>query len=231
MSLFHLDWFRCAGGYRIESFDKIGDEPGFWFVEMESGRTETGDFGLNIVANSEHWWPTRPLDLPGLYRQLADCEPNAEGALEFINRHGFLNNPKSYAEPVADAVSTILAMRELVDDIDDPDWQMIAQTLDGWGDTSSGGIGQLGIILETPPDLYRPPYSTRPTLKLRPANLGSALQVQALEDACLGINLRNCKSPECPEYLGSNSHRPQAEYCSQKCQRHHSYLKRKAAKQ
>ena len=84
MSLFHLDWFKCADGHHIE------ERPDHW-VEVHPDNPAQGFPGLYIVPNvppgqsldSGHWLRTEPLDHPGLYRQLADCEPSAEGVLDF----------------------------------------------------------------------------------------------------------------------------------------------------
>jgi hypothetical protein len=223
MPLFHLDWVVCANGYRIEERE----------FHKRLGAVGPNRSGPHIVANSEHWEQNTPLKTPGLYRQLADCEESPEGVLGFINLHGFLHAQKSPAEPVADAIVMIRATKKFVEDIENQDWGSLedsafsVQILHRY----IGGLVS-GVLFQTHPysEQLKLSHLNRPILTIRPANLAVALQVQAMEDASLGINLRNCKNPECPEYLGSNSHRPQAEYCSPKCQRHHSYLKRKAAK-
>lgn len=216
MALFHLDWHRCLDGYRIEEqLVSTWDLKGY---ELWRG----------IVSNSENWEQYQLFDIPAAYRQFANWDRSEGGLMKLINAYGFLVRAKkrtaeaSYTESLGRTAQLILQVKNLVEAIDSRDWQSIAQQLDQAGRDGTGNVGRLGVIFEVSAD--------QPVLKLRPANLADALQVQALADASLGIEHRKCKNPECDQYFpvkGHNAYRSDAEYHSEPCRRRHAYLIKK----
>lgn len=217
MPLFHLDWFVCADGYRIEE------------RKHRKGKTvmTSGGGGRFIVPKSNAWFPTTPLQIHGLYRQLADCDLKAAGILRFVNAHGFLVHAKAHEENVEGVTEYVMGMRSLVKAIDRREWKSIADGLNRAKDRI-GGVGRLGVSFELPKN-----GDLRPALKLRPTSLVDALQVQALSDATLGVVHKKCKNPECEEYFplsGPDAYRSDAEYHSDQCRMRHTYLKRRSVK-
>jgi hypothetical protein len=173
MPLFHLDWFVCQDGYRLE--------------ERRASRRvrRSGENRLVIVPNSEAWLPSKPLNSPGLYRHLCGCDLGGpEELLGFIQTYGLLFRAKGPKEPLADVVEYALSMRHLVTAIDGCDWRSIAEGLRRPGEGKlfpTRGIGRLAVLFEVSDD-----GRASPSLKLRPANLADGLHVQALSDASLG---------------------------------------------
>jgi hypothetical protein len=170
MSLFHLDWFVCRDGYRLE--------------ERRSPRRtrRSGGSRLVIVPNSNAWVPSKPLDSPGLYRQLGACDLGGpEEILRFIEYNGLLFRAKAPKEELVNVIEYISGMRRLLAAIDRSEWRSIADALNRPGRDELfpiRGVGRLTIVFDVP-NCQR----ALPSLKLRPANLAEGLQVQALADA------------------------------------------------
>jgi hypothetical protein len=174
MSLFHLDWFVCQDGYRLEERRAPRRAP------------RSGESGLVIVPNSNTWVPSKPLDSPGLYRRLCACDLDGpEDLLRFIEYNGLLFRAKASKEPLANLIDYVLGMRRLLAAIDRCDWRSIAGGLSRTGEDQlfpTGGIGHLDVLFQVPNN-----EGASPSLKLRPANLAEGLQVQALADVSLGV--------------------------------------------
>jgi len=174
MSLFHLDWFVCQDGYRLEE----------WRAPRRPRRS--GESRLVIVPNSNAWVPSKPLDSPGLYRQLCACDLDGpEDLLRFIEYNGLLFGAKASNEPLAKHMEYVLGMRRLLAAIDRCDWRSIADGLSRTGEDQlfpTGRIGRLVVLFQAPNN-----ERASPSLKLRPANLADGLQVQALADVSLGV--------------------------------------------
>jgi hypothetical protein len=118
MLLFHLDWFVCEDGYRLEE----------WPASRRVRRS--GENRLVIVPNSEAWLPSKPLNSPGLHRHLCGCDLGGpEELLGFIQTNGLLFRAKGPKEPWADVVEYVLSMRHLLTAIDGCDWRSIAEGL------------------------------------------------------------------------------------------------------
>ena len=100
MSLFHLDWFVCRDGYRLEE-------------RRSPLRTRrSGGSRLVIVPNSNAWVPSKPLDSPGLYRELGACDLGGpEELLRFIEYNGLLFRAKAPKEELANVIEYISGMR------------------------------------------------------------------------------------------------------------------------
>jgi hypothetical protein len=218
MPLFHLDWFRCLDGYRIERrpVPPGGEE---W---LEDGSERSNGSERFIVPNSpNNWEEYRPLEIPAAYRQFANWakrDTSEDGLLKLINAYGSLWRPKAKHEHAQDVVRLILRIQNIVEAIDRRDWQSIAQGLER---EAQARRRSLAVVFEV--------SANPPTLKLRPGSLAEALVVQALADASLGIGHRKCKNPECDRYFpvgGEGAYRSDAEYHSPACQRRHTYLKR-----
>ena len=217
MSLFHLDWFVCQDGYRLE------ERPAPRRARLI---TQGKGAGLVIAPNSDAWFPSKPLDIPGLYREFCDCDLRGpEGLLRFIEYNGLLFRAKASKEALADVIEHVLGMRRLLAAIDRRDWRSIADALTRANQEKlfpSGGIGRLGILFDLPKKDGAPP-----SVKLQPASLADALQVQALADASLGVLHKKCKNPECDHYFplsGPNALRRGAEYHSTECRLRHRYV-------
>lgn len=225
MSLFHLDWFRCRDGYRIEERPVRFRR---WLAEEEP-ELEKIDSKLFIVANSpNNWEPYQLFEIPAAYRQFvnwAERDTSSDGLLKLINAFGSLWRRKEKEVYAQDVLRLILPIQNVVEAIDRRDWRSIAQGLEKRGqgkNRPSGGVGDLGVV-------FREISADRPSLQLRPRSLADALLVQALADASLGVKHRECKNPECDRWFptkGPGAYRSDAEYHSPACQRRHTYLKR-----
>ena len=63
---------------------------------------------LVIVPNSDAWVPSKPLDSPGLYRQLGACDLGGpEELLRFIEYNGLLFRAKAPKEELANVIEYI----------------------------------------------------------------------------------------------------------------------------
>ena len=221
MPLFHLDWYRCLDGYRIE---EQASPPREQRAKRNTVLEGIGG-GRVIVPNSSQWEEIRPLQVPGAYRPFANWDGGEDGLLKLTNAYGFLISPKAKAEHVDHARTLISRVAWLVAAIDRQDWHLIAHGLSRAGQHrvfATGGVGILGVLFDV--------SENRPIMKLRPANLAAALQVQALADVSFGIEHRKCKNPECDEYFpvrGPDAYRSDAEYHSEACRRRHAYLSKK----
>lgn len=221
MPLFHLDWYRCLDGYRIEE----RADPPAWRHSKRNTVLEDVEGGLVILPNSARWEETQPLKIPGAYRQFADWDGSQDGLLKLTNAYGFLLRPKAKQDHVDDAGELISRLARLVAAIDCQDWQSIPHGLSRAGHervSPTGGVGGLGVLFDV--------SENRPIMQLRPKNLAVALQVQALADVSFGIEHRRCKNPECDHYFpvrGPDAHRSDAEYHSEPCRRRHAYLSKK----
>ncbi|HEY1243245.1 MAG TPA: hypothetical protein VGF29_00305 [Hyphomicrobiaceae bacterium] len=217
MSLFHLDWYRCLDGYRID--ERVNPR-----VEKLPLMGVAGTHGRFIVPNSRRWEPIEPMKIPGAYRQFANWDGTERGLLKLINAFGFLNAPKATDE-IADIAERFMSnLALLVRALDAQDWLYISDALSRAAHDRMG-IGRLAILFDVQ-------EGNRPVLKLRPPNLAQALQVQALADATLGVEHRKCKNPECDGYFpvsGPDALRSDAEYHDEACRRRHAYLIKKAS--
>src|SRR5688572_16157290 len=137
--LLHLPWAHCPDGYRLEER-----------TAKSGGSILSGDpSGIVIVPKSRRFpYPWEPLKTPALYRQLADCPLTPEGALGFVQRHGFLFRARAKEESVSPAgiLDTIRNARWLVTAIDGEKWDDIAKGLNSLAETDEmgGGLGRLG---------------------------------------------------------------------------------------
>jgi hypothetical protein len=230
MYLFHLSWFRCLDGYRIETLEppkstgsiltgtarKPSGRPG--------GEEDDGDLRV-ILPNSSRWEATEPLKVPGAYRQWANWDGSDEGILKLINGFGFVNRAKSEDELVLFTQRFISGLATYVDLIERREWKCVADTLTLTAQHRAGGVGACAVHFDVS-------GGGLPTLRLEPRSLGQALIVQALADATLGTEHRKCKNPECDRYFpvsGPESYRIDAEYHSEQCRRRHAYLIKKAS--
>ena len=221
MSLVHLDWFVCRDGYRVdEQVHKAGS-----IAEGDAKR-------LYIIPKSQTWVPSTPLETPGLYRELADCDLSRQSIEKFIGQYGFLFQAKARKELFPEVVQQIRGMRQLLKVIERREWQKIADSLGRAGQNNmfpSGGIGRMGVVFRV-----RKNQESPPEFKIRPASLADALQVMALADVSLGVAHRKCRNPECDHYLaigGPDGYRSDAEYHTPECRMRHNYLlKRKGSK-
>jgi hypothetical protein len=62
-----------------------------------------------MVPNSDAWVPSKPLDSPGLYRQLGACDLGGpEELLRFIEYNGLLFRAKAPKEELANVIELYL---------------------------------------------------------------------------------------------------------------------------
>src|SRR5882757_489982 len=80
--------------------------------ERTSARFDVRGGRLVIVPNSDAWVPSKPLDSPGLYRQLGACDLGGpEELLRFIEYNGLLFRAKAPKEELANVIEYISGMR------------------------------------------------------------------------------------------------------------------------
>jgi hypothetical protein len=76
--------------------------------ERTSARFDVRGGRLVIVPNSDAWVPSKPLDSPGLYRQLGACDLGGpEELLRFIEYNGLLFRAKAPKEELANVIEYI----------------------------------------------------------------------------------------------------------------------------
>jgi len=211
MANLQLLWPLDRAGYRLET------------TPAGSGRTllDSYDALQSIVAESGKMDLHNRLKINGLWRQFADTTPNAQGALNFVSRFGFLRS-KRRRESVEFIIDEIKVMRTVRDAIDRQDWAV----LELWLADMRGAI-RLGPVFN-----QREGYP-RPDLFFAPGTLMDAIYLQALQDATSGTDLRKCDRPGCPEYVAvgpgtgrKRTGRPTF-YCTPKCQKAHQYMRKK----
>ena len=211
MPRMHLPWPVARNGYRIAPA-KPARGPAVGTII--GGFAAATDW---IVRNGSEVDHRDCLAIDGLYRRLADHEPNQDGALAFANRYGLLSNRER--EAVQTFTDNIRIVRSLVAAAEAEDWTAIHR----W-------LGENRKAIRFQPDLK---LNGRPQFFFRPARLIDAIYAQFLEDVAGGIGtMRLCARPGCGNWFkfgpGTN-HRETARYCSPKCQGAHAYAKRKEA--
>jgi hypothetical protein len=224
--LFHLDWAVCQDGYKLE------DRPPVTGGSLIGRRPRE----IVIVPRSNKYYPTKPLEVPALYRVFAKCKRTYAGVLGFVKTYGMLGSSRAKSETVCylpggrtklygGYFEAIDNLRSLVRAIEARDWPTLSTWLaDLDNHPGGGGLGRMGLLLCESDNGQR-------EIRLRPSSLGSALQVQAIADATIGAEHRKCKCPGCLNYFrigrSGGGLRRGAEYCSPKCQKAHAYMQRK----
>jgi hypothetical protein len=146
-----------------------------------------------------------------LYRRLADCSANKQGALKFVSEFGVLG--RSRFEAVDSVVSLIKNVRALLRFKEKKDWE----ALEDWAmDNSKAFRFCLEFHAGDPPQFF-----------FKPVSLKDAIYAQFFQDVATGTESKLCKRPGCGTWFyygaGVGTHRSTAEYCSPKCQKAHAY--------
>ena len=203
------------------------DRVGYHLEKIPAGSGHTTAHGHDeyevVVAESGKKDFGDRMKIDGLWRQLADTTANANGALSFVSRFGFLRS-KGRRETVDFICHGIEVMRALNKCIHQEDWP----ALDLWlRDNADADAIRLHPVFD-----QREGYP-RPDLFFAPNTLMDAIYLQALQDATSGTDLRKCDRPGCPEYVAvgpgtgrKRTGRP-AFYCTPKCQKAHQYMRKK----
>ena len=90
MGFFCLDWSVCEDGYDLK------DLPPITGGSLVSRRPRQ----IVIVPRSNRYYPTKPLEVPALYRVFAKCKRTRAGVLDFVTRHGMLGSSRAKYETV-----------------------------------------------------------------------------------------------------------------------------------
>lgn len=230
MQLVHLTWHIDPKGYRL--IDRI---------------QESGDRGL-VVRNGEPYGPQnsiRPMDIPAVHHLLAETPDTPEGALDFIQRFGFLFKDDAEAEGVEEFILAKRFVEQLLktfirvqNDVPVLDWeggekighekarQAAQEGRKALNEMFSQGVkGSLGISYEYNKD-------NRPEIIFKPSNLFHAIVWLAFQDFTEARDPKKCKSPSCTEwfYYGPGTgKRNTAVYCSRRCEKAHAYERLKAS--
>ena len=217
MIIFTLKWPVDQEGYRIERR-----------APVTTGAMISRHGGYDsIVRKGGPMSEYEPLQVPGLWRRLAETKKTPQGALDFVGKYGFLHRKNVKAETFADIKEAIETARVLSVLYDKNDWVRVADRLNEASRDSLfslGGIGRLGIVF------HAEQGAERPDLKFRPGSLWSAILVQYLDDMSGGAKMRKCIGPGCPEWFKfgpGTGRRETARYHSPTCQQAHAYMKRK----
>ena len=156
-----------------------------------------------------------------IWRRLADTEPNAEGALDFVSEFGFLQSTKG-RESVEFICEQIEVVRSIAEAIDRKDWTALRLWLLDHREA-------IRLCPEPRLEEDRP----KPILFFAPATLLDAIYVQAFQEAWGGAEFIKCDKPGCPKYLpvgpGTGHSRVDRarRYCSPTCQKAHAYMLKK----
>lgn len=221
MAHLKLLWGRNLAGYRVET--------------VGSGKTLMDSERQQIVAVQGKPETYDRFSVPGLARRLALWRPgnehmprpdNAEGALDFVQRYGFLRSFHTGPEGVDFIASQIRVAQQLVSLTDAKDWNGIQ----AWADHNAKAI-RLHPTFEYLED------EDRAEMFFAPATLLDAIWIQALQDIAKATDLRSCDRPGCPEWfaVGPGTGRPRdlpkdregVRYCGPKCQKAHAYMRTK----
>jgi hypothetical protein len=167
------------------------------------------------------------LKIDGLIRRLVELPSrktrpaNAKGALDFVEKYGFLQHRHPF-EHVRTIVARIHLARTLVQYIDRKDWAGVQ----GW-------VEQNGTLFRLKPTFKYFEAEDRSDMFFEPWNLTAAIFCQALNDAAAGTEFERCDNPGCPEWFrvgpGTGRARVQRDrrFCSPKCQKQFDYRLRK----
>jgi len=219
MPLFHLDWCRDAVGYELTDQQPEGV---YRFPPTDEAPWEIPDGLEEFFAPESRSWvtrksdrdlQTRPLEIPGLYRRLAEYDVTESDALRLVEDFGFLSRSDARYESVHDIWGGILRLREIIKLADRRDFKFCPRP-------------------EVHVELIAPLNVERPSLRLQPTNLLEGAIVQLLEDISSARQLRRCIRPGCREWFAfgpGTGRRKTALYCSPRCQKAHDYMKRKEA--
>jgi hypothetical protein len=199
-----LKWPVDQDGYRLEA------EPA---LKGRAAKTIAGSGKprLLIVPKGGKQVFKDVLATDALYRRLADCSANKQGALKFVSEFGVLG--RSRFAPVADVVHQIKTVRALLRLKEKGNW--IA--LEAWAmDAGETFRFCLEFHAGDPPQFF-----------FKPVSLKDAIYAQFFQDVATGTESKLCKRPGCGTWFyygaGHGTHRSTAEYCSPKCQKAHAY--------
>lgn len=223
MAQLQLRWPRDSDGYHLET------------TPAGSGRTilESHDEITWIVANRGRPQLVDAMKIHGLVRRLASWRraqhhmlrpANAKGALDFVEKYGFLAAGYGTREAVGFIAHHITVARELVRVINRKDWP----SLEKWAFDNAQAI-------RLHPTFAHIEDEDRSELFFEPSKLIDAIYIQALQDVANATQFETCGRPGCPEWFAvgpgtgrSRVKRPSGlRYCSQKCQKAHDYMKKK----
>ena len=235
MAKLQLDWPKDRDGYQIELAEPMKPVPqvidtkiGFstreyWQVPSALSALMADVDGTQIVRKGGRLLYDDRFLIDGLWKRLAKTEPTEEGALEFVERYGFLQSTgdREYVHVICHHIEVMGWLREA---IDNKAWK----ALKPWLEKHCGAI-------RLHPEFRQEDGWPRPDLFFVPETLLDAIYLQALQDATSGTDLRKCDRPGCPEYRAVGpgtgkwkTNRP-VFYCTPKCQKAHAYMKSKGA--
>lgn len=205
-----LRWARDPKSYHVEPA-KLPEKRGL--VSVLSSVPE-GPFitrnGQAPLAESDYY-KVRFAKEP-LYKRLAICADDDEGALDFVREFGFLGRADARREPVAMICDHIRAVRWLLDATKREDWSAVNDWLE-----KNRRLVDPRVVIGHDED-------GRHQVRYQPVSLIGALYLQLLQDKSSGARYKRCKRPGCSTvfYYGPNTGRREtADYCGNTCRVKH----------
>jgi hypothetical protein len=198
--IYHFDWHRDKAGYEIRQPAEIS--AGSLLIEGSYERI------CALGGPTEQYRPLQ--EHPALWRRFAETCINRDGIIPFCNSFGHLDD-------MGDAVDQVIRRAKTL--------HVIADYLDSGDRPGAAKVFNEYTNIRLTAKLLRD--GLRLALKPIPANLWSAMLIQAAEALTGNFEYRKCLN--CPEWmrLGAGSHSKRRMFCCDACRvaRHRSLKK------